>query len=113
MNVKTKLRKNDDVIVIAGAYKGQRGQILNLFPKTNKATVKGINVVTKHKKPTQQDQKGGIDTFEAPIHLSNLALALNKGKNANNQTTKLRIDVRNDGKKVIRTRIAKKSGKAV
>lgn len=111
MKFKTKLRKNDDVIVIAGSDKGKRGKILNIHPSSNRVTVKGVNIVTKHNKPSQQKQQGSIETYEAPIAISNVAFALNKGKNANNQYTKLASQFKSGSNNKVR--IAKKNKKVV
>jgi large subunit ribosomal protein L24 len=68
---KLHVKKGDKVRVIAGAWKGTEGEVLQVLPKKNKAIVEGANVVKKHQKPTQ-DSQGGIIEMEAPIHLSNL-----------------------------------------
>lgn len=60
-------------MVIAGAYKGTTGSVLEIFPKKNKAVVEGVNIRKKHAKPTQ-DSQGGIVDLAAPIHISNLML---------------------------------------
>lgn len=105
-----KIRKNDEVIVISGSHKGKTGQVLEVFPKTQKVTIKDINKVTKHVKPSQQKNEGGIETFEAPIHISNVALLVKKAsKDKPASYSKIGIQIK-DGKKV---RIVKKTGKAV
>ncbi len=70
---KLKVKKGDRVIVIAGDSKGKEGEVLEIFPKKNKAIVEEVNVVKKHKKPTQ-DSPGGIIDMAAPINISNLML---------------------------------------
>ena len=65
-----KIRKNDEVVVIAGRDKGQRGEVLEV-KKDGRLIVSGINMVKKHKKATKEN-KGGIITIEGTIHLSNL-----------------------------------------
>ena len=70
---KLKLKKGDQVVVIAGAYRGQKGEILEVLPKKNRAVVQEVNIVKKHQKPTN-DNPGGINEIAAPIHLSNLML---------------------------------------
>ena len=72
MNLKVKLKKGDEVIVLAGKDKGKTGKISNLKSKFNKAIVSGINKVKKHQKP-DNNQAGGIIEKEMPIHISNLA----------------------------------------
>ena len=81
MNQKLKLKKGDEVIVIAGKDKGKKGKILKIIPKKNKAIVSDINKVKKNQKP-DNNQAGGIIEKEMPIHLSNLSFfdsSANKG----------------------------------
>jgi large subunit ribosomal protein L24 len=68
---KLHVKTGDNVIVIAGANKGQSGTITQVFPKENRAIVGGLNVKVKHTKPTQQNP-GAINEIEMPIHISNL-----------------------------------------
>ena len=72
MSNKIKLKKGDEVIVLAGKDKGKMGKITLVKPKVNKAIVAGINKVKKHQKP-DNNQAGGIVEKEMPIHISNLA----------------------------------------
>ena len=74
-----RIKKNDNVKVIAGNYKGQTGRVLRLISSNNRALVEGINKVKKHMKPSQDNPQGGIVEKEMSIHLSNLML-LNKSK---------------------------------
>ena len=67
-----KIKKNDQVKVLAGKDKGKSGKVLHVFAKSNKAIVEGVNFVKKHTRRTQQDQKGGIVQKEALINISNL-----------------------------------------
>ena len=73
LNFKIKLKKGDEVIVLAGKDKGKTGKITLVKPQVKKAIVAGINKVKKHQKP-DKDQAGGIIEKEMPIHISNLAL---------------------------------------
>ncbi|HEV7255587.1 MAG TPA: 50S ribosomal protein L24 [Mesorhizobium sp.] len=98
-----KIRKGDNVIVLAGKDKGRTGEVLRVMPKDDKALVRGINQVRRHQRQTQS-QEGGIITKEAPIHLSNLAVTDGSGK-----PTRVGFEVR-DGKKV---RIAKTTGEVI
>lgn len=68
----SRIRKNDMVQVMAGKDKGKTGEVLQVFPKKNRATVRGLNMVKRHLKPNQQRQQGGIVEKEAPLHLSNV-----------------------------------------
>ncbi len=72
--VKTKLRVNDQVEVIAGRDKGRVGKILRIDRKRNRAVVERINMITKHQKPVDQSQPGQIVEKEASVHMSNLML---------------------------------------
>ena len=100
-----KLKKNDTVKVISGKARGKSGKILRVLTDKGTAIVEGVNLVKKHQKPTQQDQKGGIVDKESPIHVSNLMLVSAKS----GQPVKVaRREA--DGK---RTRVEKKTGKAV
>jgi large subunit ribosomal protein L24 len=69
-----RIRKGDTVLVISGAARGRRGEVLRVLPKENRAVVQGVNVVKKHTKPVGVSQPGGIVEVEAPLHLSNLKL---------------------------------------
>ncbi|WP_027334376.1 50S ribosomal protein L24 [Mycoplasma elephantis] len=109
--MKTKLKKNDEVVVIAGKEKGKTGRILSIQNKKNTAKVQELNMQTKHRKPSQQNTEGGIVTFEGPINLSNLSLLTkkaSKGKPA--EHSKLGTKTNKDGKKI---RFARKTGKEV
>ena len=72
MNIKIKLKKGDEVIILAGKDKGKIGKIIKVKPLDNKAIVTGINKVKKHTKP-DKNQSGGIVEKEMPIHVSNLS----------------------------------------
>lgn len=100
-----KIRKGDKVVVLAGKDKGRTGEVLRVMPKDDKAIVRGVNVVVRHQRQTQ-NQEGGLIRKEAPIHLSNIAVADPKdGKTP----TRVGFEVR-DGKKV---RVAKRSGEVI
>lgn len=103
-----KIRKNDQVIVIAGKHKGQTGKVLAVDLKKNTVTVDKVNIAKKHTKPTQNNPEGGITTFEAPIHVSNVALHV-KSKDTSG-ATKVAIKVDDKGKK---TRVSKLTGKEI
>ncbi|MEM9884273.1 MAG: 50S ribosomal protein L24 [Bacteroidota bacterium] len=70
---KLKIKKGDQVRIIAGEYKNEEGEVLEVFPKKNRAIVEDVNIVKKHKKPTQEAE-GGIFEEPASIHISNLML---------------------------------------
>ena len=68
-----KIHVGDTVVVIAGKDKGKQGEVLQVLAKQDKVIVEGVNMATKHIKPSQADPEGGIVTREAPIHVSNVA----------------------------------------
>ena len=67
-----KIKKNDQVIVLAGKDKGKTGKVIETLKKENKVIVEGINMVKKHQKPNNANQNGGIYDIAAPIHVSNV-----------------------------------------
>ena len=99
-----KIKKGDRVVVLAGKDKGRTGTVVQVMPKDDKVVVGGVNVAVRHRKPSQANPQGGLDRFEAPLHISNVAVADKDGK-----PTRVRFEVR-DGKKV---RVAVKSGEAI
>jgi large subunit ribosomal protein L24 len=66
------VKKGDKVRVISGKDKGKTGVILAAYPKESRVLVEGVNIVKKHSKPSQANPQGGILSFEAPIHVSNV-----------------------------------------
>lgn len=69
---KLHIKKGDIVIVNAGEDKGKEGKVLSVDPKKQRAIVEGVNMVSKHSKPSAANPNGGIIKKEAPIHISNL-----------------------------------------
>lgn len=74
MGMKLHIKKGDMVFVNAGDNKGQQGRVLEVITKKSKAIVEGINMVSKHSKPSKAAPQGGIIKREAPVHISNLNL---------------------------------------
>ena len=74
MQNKFHIKKGDTVIVVAGDSKDQQGRVLEVIRKSNQAIVEGVNLVSKHAKPSSKNPQGGILKKEAPIHISNLML---------------------------------------
>ena len=74
MQKKLHIKKGDTVIVISGNYRGQKGRVLEIVRKTDKAIVEGVNMIKKHSRPTTDYPQGGIIEKEASIHISNLML---------------------------------------
>ena len=66
------IRKNDTVLVTQGEFKGRRGRVLRVLLKEERLLVEGVNMMKRHTKPTNRNQKGGIVEREAPIHMSNV-----------------------------------------
>ncbi|WP_269581584.1 50S ribosomal protein L24 [Roseibium sp. Sym1] len=97
-----KIKKGDTVVVLTGRDKGKSGEVIQMLPADNKALVRGINMVRRHQKQSQT-QEAGIVAKEAPIHVSNIALADPKDGKA----TRVGFKVQEDGTKV---RVAKRSG---
>ncbi|MBL1235254.1 MAG: 50S ribosomal protein L24 [Rhodobiaceae bacterium] len=100
-----KIKKGDKVVVLAGKDKGKQGDVIGIFPSDEKALVQGVNMVKRHTKPTQTSQ-GGIESREAKIHLSNIAVVDPKEGKA----TRVGFKTLEDGKKV---RVAKVSGEVI
>ena len=99
-----KIKKGDKVVVLSGKDKGRHGEVTKAMPKEGKVVVSGVNMMTRHRKPTQANPQGGIDRFEAAMHISKVSVADKDGK-----PTRVRFEER-DGKKV---RVAVKSGEAI
>ena len=100
-----KIKKGDTVVVLSGKDKGKTGEVTRALPKDGKVVVAGVNVATRHKKPSQSDPQGGLTKFEAPLHVSKVAIADPK----TGAPTRVRFEER-DGKKV---RVAVKSGEKI
>ncbi|TBX67618.1 50S ribosomal protein L24 [Flavobacterium silvisoli] len=103
--IKLKIKSGDVVKVIAGDHKGSEGKVLRVDREKNKAVVEGVNLVSKHTKPSAKNPQGGIVKKEAPIHISNLSLIDPKSKKA----TKVGIKVEGDKK----VRFSKKSNQVL
>jgi large subunit ribosomal protein L24 len=95
-----KIKKGDQVIVLSGKDKGRTGTVTASMPKDQKVIVGGVNVATRHRKPSQANPQGGLEKVEAPLHVSKVAHVVD-GK-----PTRVRFEVL-DGKKV---RVAVKTG---
>ncbi|MFA9189906.1 50S ribosomal protein L24 [Flavobacterium sp. FZUC8N2.13] len=103
--IKLKIKSGDIVRVIAGDHKGAEGKILRVDREKNKAIVEGVNMVSKHTKPSAKNPQGGIVKKEAPIQISNISLIDPKTK----ETT--RVGVRVEGDKKVR--FSKKSNQVL
>lgn len=78
-NIKLHVRKGDRVKILSGKYKNEQGVVVKVFPTLCRATVGGINLVSKHVKPSAQNPKGDIIKKEAPIHISNMMVLDQEG----------------------------------
>ena len=99
-----KIKKGDRVIVLSGKDKGKTGEVTRSIPKEQKVVVAGVNVATRHRKPSQANPQGGLEKIEAPLHVSKVAIATADGK-----PTRVRFEIQ-DGLKV---RIAVKTGEKI
>jgi large subunit ribosomal protein L24 len=100
-----KVKKGDKVVILSGKDKGKHGEITKAMPKDSKVIVSGVNIATRHRKPTQGQPEGGLDRFEAPLHVSKVALEDPR----TGKPTRVRFEMQ-DGKKV---RVAVKSGEKI
>ncbi len=101
-----RIKKGDQVVVITGADRGRRGEVLQVMPKDERALVRGVRIVRRHTKPSGMGQPGGIIDKESPIHLSNLMLVDPKS----DKPTKVGFRVLEGGRKV---RVAKVTGEVI
>lgn len=100
---KIHVRKKDTVVVISGKDKGKVGEVLEVYPKNKKVLVEGVNIVTKHQRPSRENMQGGIVNQEAPIYSSKVMLYCTKC----NSVTRISNKTLEDGTKV---RVCKKCG---
>ena len=116
------IKKGDLVQVITGKKQdrggdlGKQGHVLSIDKERNRVIVEGINIVTKHTKVSQTDRgtkTGGIETVEAPIHISNVALIDPSSKKPTRIGVRFETVVKDGVKKTVRVRVAKKSGKDI
>jgi large subunit ribosomal protein L24 len=91
-------------MITAGDHKGKVGEVLRVLTKTDRVVIKGVNLVTRHMKPTRLNPQGGVLTKEAPVHLSNVSPVVD-GK-----PTRVRFETKSDGSKA---RVAVRGGKSL
>jgi large subunit ribosomal protein L24 len=101
-----KIKKGDKVVILSGKDKGKHGEVTKAFPKESKVLVGGINMMTRHKKPSQTNPQGGLERIEAPMHISKVAIEDPK----TGKPTRVGFKVLEDGRKV---RVAKRSGEVI
>ncbi len=104
--MKSTIKKNDNIIVIAGDEKGKKGRVLSVIPENNRLVVVGVNMVKKHMKPNKQFQQGGIIDKEAPLSRSNVMLVCGKC----NKPSRIAKKTLENNKKV---RVCKQCGEVV
>ena len=101
-----RIKKDDQVLIIAGKDKGKTGKVLHVFPNEQRAVVENINLMKKSQRKSQQNPQGGFIERETPIHISNIMLFDKK----TNKPTRLGVSVLKDGSRV---RISRKSGEVI
>ncbi|MCX8010807.1 MAG: 50S ribosomal protein L24 [Ignavibacteria bacterium] len=106
--MRVRIKKNDNVIVIAGNARGKKGKVLKVFPRLNRVIVEGVNIVQRHTRPTQKNPQGGILKKEAPIHISNVMLLDPKTGERTRIGSKIIVDDRTNKKKIVRVSVKSK-----
>jgi large subunit ribosomal protein L24 len=104
--VRTLIRRGDRVKVIRGNHRGQEGTVLRVDREKNRVVVEGVNLRKRHRKPSAQDPEGGIISFEAPIHASNVMLI----DPSTGEPSRVRLQQNADGTK---DRVSIKSGRPI
>ena len=99
-----RIKKGDRVVVLSGKDKGKTGEVTRALPRDGKVIVSGVNVATRHRKPSQANPQGGLERVEVPLHISKVALTTADGK-----PTRVRFETQ-DGRKV---RVAVKTGEKI
>ena len=105
IQTKMKVKKGDKVVVVTGREKGKTGEVLRVMPKEARVLVQGVNMVKRHTRPSQTTP-GGINELEAPLHVSNVALA----DPQDGKPTRVGYRILEDGRKV---RFARRSGEII
>jgi large subunit ribosomal protein L24 len=109
-----KIKKNDNVKILAGKDKGKEGKVLQIFVDRNKASVEGLNLLIKHLRPRKQGEKGQRIEFPAPMDISNLGLICSQCGKVTRVGYKFTEEAAGEGKKVKKKiRICKKCGKNI
>jgi len=104
--IKLPVVRGDQVMIVRGDDKGKRGEVIRVYPKKGRITVKGVNIVKRHRKARTAEEQSGIIEMEAPIHVSNVMLI--DPKSGEPTRTRMRLD--EDGTK---ERLSVKSGDAI
>jgi large subunit ribosomal protein L24 len=100
------IKKDDQVVVLSGEFRGKKGRVLKVFPESERAIVEGMNLIKRHTRPSAKSPQGGIVEKEAPVHISNLKLICPKC----NRPTRIKRTAINDStrNKKLRVRVCKK-----
>ncbi len=106
MAEKFKIKKGDKVVVLTGRDAGKEGEVVRMMPAERRAVVSGVNLVKRHTKPSRTNPQGGIESKEASIDLSNIAIRDPK----DGKPTRVGFKILGDGRKV---RVAKRSGEVI
>jgi large subunit ribosomal protein L24 len=101
-----KIKKGDKVVVLSGKDKGKHGEVTKAFPKEGKVIVSGINMMTRHRKASQENPQGGLERLEAAMFVSKVAIEDPK----TGKPTRVGFKILEDGRKV---RVAKRSGEVI
>ena len=104
--MKLHVKKGDTVLVLSGNDKGKQGKVMSVDPKSQRAIVEGVRIVSKHTRPNAEHPQGGIIKQEAPIHISNLMVVDNSGKPT-------RVGRKRDEKTGKLVRYSKKTGEII
>jgi large subunit ribosomal protein L24 len=102
------IKKNDNVMVIAGNARGKTGKVLKVYPHRDRVIVEGVNIIKRHTRPNQKNPQGGIIQKEAPIHVSNVMIIDPKSNQVTRVGMKETRDVTTGRKR--RMRVAKATG---
>ena len=102
-----KIKKGDNVVVIAGKDKGKTGSVTEALPKTDQVIVDGLNIITKHSKNKRVRSQGQVIKKSAPIHVSNVAFL--EGK----KPVRIGYKIEGEGKDAKKVRISRQSGKTL
>ncbi len=100
-----KIKKGDKVVILSGKDKGKHGEVTKSFPKDGKVIVSGVNIITRHRKPSQTNPQGGLEKIEAPMHASKVAVEDPK----TGKPTRVRFEIKGDKK----VRVAVRSGETI
>ena len=106
-----KIRKNDNVMVIAGNSRGKSGKVLKVYPEKQRVIIEGVNIMKRHSRPSQKNPQGGIVQREAPIHVSNVMLMDAKTNEVTRTGTKIVTDQATGKSK--RLRVSKATGETM